>query len=142
MKTPYFLGLISTCSSILLLISCESQQQPADQYFRQSRRSVESMRVKKLPVAKKVLPEKVIVSPSIHIDEWTSYSNLINQKIADNAAQIAIVKAKPDKSQKWLKKMLILEQSNLELRKKLDDYHALVQLNWEIFKKLIYNFDI
>lgn len=134
MKTPNFISLAATCSTILLLIGCESQEQPADRYFKQSRRAAESMREKKLPSAKKMVPEKPLVRPAVRLDEWTSYSNLMNQKIADNAAQITLIKAKPDKSQKWIKKVLVLEEDNLEMRKKLDDYHALVQLNWEIFK--------
>ncbi len=78
-------------------------------------------------------------------EEWSAYRNQMLVKIQANEKQIAVLKAKMDKSGKLLdaayaKKIESLEDKNNELKQRMDEYEK-SQSDWESFKRE-FNHDI
>ncbi len=129
------LYIIPLCTSIIL-VSCESHEQKADDAFEYIRQE----KVKKdsdLAVIEVVNVEKEKSKPIIQktqIDEWTKFKNEVEKKIVLNDLQIAELKSSLNASTKFKKRITSLEIENKDLIKKMDEYKEAEKVKWENFK--------
>jgi hypothetical protein len=71
--------------------------------------------------------------------EWQAFKRETEQVIEANGRKIDSLKIRIDKAGAkgkvtFTKDLGLLEQKNIELKKKLADYHDQGQSNWEVFK--------
>ena len=83
-------------------------------------------------------PDSQAVQTS-YSDEWLSFKSTSEQKIQDNENSIAAFKAKMKKSgtkikAKYNKEIANLEETNREMKKKLEEYKNDGKSTWEDFK--------
>ena len=138
----FFSSTIISCFSVLILFSCESHEQKADEVFQQVKE--ERMMSKDSAIIDKALqpPEKTDPLKKIeYIDEWTKFKMETEKKIVANENLIKEIKTIPNASSKLLKEVTSLEQENNDLRKEMDVYKEEAKVMWENFKTKI-NYDV
>lgn len=142
-KDSIFLSsTIISCFSAIILFSCESHEQKADEVFEQVK--VERMMSKDTAIINKALqpPEKTDpLKKNEYIDEWTKFKMETERKIVANENLIKEIKTIPNASAKLLKEVTSLEQENNDLRKEMDVYKEEAKVLWENFKTQI-NHDV
>jgi hypothetical protein len=121
---------------ILILFSCESHEQKADDAF-------ESYKTKKIESIDTVYIHKEISDESIkkksvikndNIDEYSKFKVELEKKIIINETLIKKIKNEPTSKSKNYKKASSLEKENIELRNQLIKYKDELKLNWDKFQ--------
>jgi len=138
----FFSSTIISCFSAIILISCESHEQKADEVFEHVKE--EKMMSKDSAIINKALlpPDKTDpLKKNEYVDEWTKFKMETEKKIVANENLIKEIKTIPNASAKLLKQVTSLEQDNNALRKEMDVYKEEAKLMWENFKTQI-NHDV
>lgn len=136
MKIHIVSKIIASCFCAILIASCESREQKADDAFDRVKQAKEESagqgvlvtEISKQPTASVTI--KKIEKP----DEWTAFRGETEKKVAANDTLIKAIKSNPNSSSKMLKKLANLEKDNNDLRKQLDEYREEVKVKWETFK--------
>lgn len=137
MNIHKFLIFATSCVIALILNSCESHEQKADDAF-------DAFKIKKAIIKDSVIiinnntnqepPKTEIVIKKEIVDEWTKFKIDIENKIIANDKKIKEIKSIPNLSAKLLRKVKGLEKDNNDLRRQIDEYKEEVKVKWEQFK--------
>ncbi|MBI3232567.1 MAG: hypothetical protein HYZ42_00750 [Bacteroidetes bacterium] len=135
---------IVALSIVLIAASCQSHEQKSDESFElfkeeklKAQNEVDS--VVKLVVVNKPGKVEYVVKKGENIDAWTGFKSSIELRIVENENRIKTLKKVQNLNSKVYKKILSIEKTNYDLRKKLNEYIAEEKVNRENFKLDISN---
>ncbi len=129
--------------SIIILVSCGSNEQKADDAFDRVR--IEKMILTDSNIISKegIAEQKKTTSfkKCENHDEWGKFKSETEKKILSNENKIVAMKSIPKASGKLIRKVTSLEKDNNDLRRQMDEYNEEVKVKWENFKVMI-NHDV
>jgi hypothetical protein len=135
-KTTLILAIIATCLMGLILLSCESHEQKADDAYEQvkeekfnSKSTITEPGTSQAPIKKKVTVTKV-ANP----DEWVKFKQEIELKIQINEIKIKKFKSIPWVNSKTQRKVIDMEKENNDLRVQMKEFKEEAEDNWKKFK--------
>lgn len=120
----------------MILFSCESHEQKADEAFdlvKEEKMLSKDSSLKQREIIEE--PEKKeILKINQNMDEWTKFKTNIEKKILKNEDKIKVIKNVPNANTKLLRQVTNLEKENNDLRRQMNEYNEEVKLRWENFK--------
>lgn len=132
--------IIKSFLSFIILCSCESHEQKADDAF-------ETFKEDKMTSKDTIIIEKII-SPvesqtyrTEKLSEFEKFKKEIEKKVMANENKIKIIKLTPNPNSKLFKRVLSLENDNKNLKNQFDLYQEELKKNFEIFKNKL-NLDV
>lgn len=135
-ETTLILAIIATCLMGLILLSCESHEQKADDAYEQvkeekfnSKSTITEPGTSQAPIKKKVTVTKV-ANP----DEWVKFKQEIELKIQINEIKIKKFKSIPWVNSKTQRKVIDMEKENNDLRVQMKEFKEEAEDNWKKFK--------
>lgn len=123
--------------STILFISCESKEIKSDEAYEIAKESKvftdDSLGADSLPVLN-TKAESNIKTKLVIIDSWEKYEKEIDLEIKLNEKIISDLRLLGGSSVKTFKKISLLEKTNLDLQKRLIEYHKKCNSDLEKFK--------
>lgn len=138
MNSNFTSRLVTACFSLMILASCESHEQKADDAFERVKEEKMEPQPKDSNVTSKEIiqtSKKITTIKKIeNLDEWSKFKAETEKKILVNENQIKEIKDTPSLNAKSLRKVTRLEKENNDLRKQMDEYREEAKMTWEKFK--------
>ncbi|MEK6614486.1 MAG: hypothetical protein AABZ32_00010 [Bacteroidota bacterium] len=139
MKTIFTSIIISGFFSALILTSCESHEQKADDAFENYKN--EKMKLNDSDIIANALVQESnkteFVKKNENVDDWTKFKIATEKKIRLNENKIKEIKVIPNENSKLLSKVERLEKNNNDLRSQMDQYNEEAKIKLEKFKESI-----
>jgi len=129
----------TACVTVLMLTSCVSHVQKADDAFDRVKKermltddsSFTTQEIMDESMKTELVKKKQDVEKQ---DEWTRFKLETEAKIHTNENRIIEIRARKDLAHSLRRKVTGLEKDNNELRKRMDEYKEEVKVQWEMFK--------
>lgn len=142
MNTNFTSMIITGCFSAMILVSCESHEQKADDAFERVKEE-KMMSKDSNSISKEIIQEPKFVTKNASLngevgqenpDEWAKFKMETENKILANENKIKEIKGIPNTNAKLLKKVTFLEKDNNDLRRQMNEYSKEMKSKWENFK--------
>jgi hypothetical protein len=138
-----FIRIIITAYILILLTSCGSHSQKADEAFNRVKKekmltpdsNLIQNALRQEPASKPIVKKKEVQ------DEWTRYKLETEKKIHENENIIREIRTFPKSNSYLLRKVAGLEKENINLSSKLDEFNVEMKMKLENFKALM-NHDV
>jgi hypothetical protein len=134
-----FISLCIKVCLLIILVSCESQEQKSNEAFDQFKE--EKLMLKDCVLTNTDTFQRMKASLPVKVNEceneWTKFSCEIENKIILNENKIKKLKQTPNADIKLFKKIVRLEKDNDELNTQLNEYEKEVKENLKKFKEKV-----